>query len=447
MSYINSISAGVFRIVTHNVSRGRAVLIGCILCLYCLLPFAMSLITGNPVVAAMKYVGVMGMEPEFADTYNITTAIQSAKQGFDPLQQNPADVTARPMNYPRVWLLLGNLNITPEHSYLIAFGFIALFVVAMILVLYPLPIQQKLITLVAVCSPPVLLAVERGNNDLVIVSLIVTAIAMGSSKSVYPVVKTILQYVMLLCAAVLKLYPFVAIVSLLNFKDKRSMYAVLFCTMLFAVYCFVTLEDIRQIGKVVPAAISTSFGAMVIPDYILIKCAKFGVVIPQGFVKVITLVLCCVAPLFALRKNILNVQQTLIDYTTFSGRLWMASATIFCTVFVLGHNFDYRLVFLLLSLPQLFRWIEHQSNVASIVLSCIVLLLWMSFHISPQYSLFKDAMNMANELVAWVLFSLFGALLLRNSQPVFLLFTTFQHVVQSRGVSAPLHHARVMSEQ
>ena len=50
---------------------------------------------------------VPAMAQPFGDFRVIPAAVESAAQGHDPLVSNPADPRARPLNYPRVWLLVG----------------------------------------------------------------------------------------------------------------------------------------------------------------------------------------------------------------------------------------------------------------------------------------------------------------------------------------------------
>src|SRR5262245_12606830 len=47
----------------------------------------------------------------FFDARNLTAAWECQRLGYDPLYESPCDPWGRPVNYPRVWLLLGVLGL------------------------------------------------------------------------------------------------------------------------------------------------------------------------------------------------------------------------------------------------------------------------------------------------------------------------------------------------
>src|SRR5512142_2615579 len=71
------------------------------------------------------------MRPSFADARSILTGVVSQRLGYDPLVQSPADPFGRPMGYPRLWLLLGLLPLSPVNTPALAAVEIALFIAAL----------------------------------------------------------------------------------------------------------------------------------------------------------------------------------------------------------------------------------------------------------------------------------------------------------------------------
>lgn len=425
----------------YRQKNGLMVVIIALSC-YAILPFVLGSISGSDAHQGWGWLGIQIMQPAFSDAYNITSAIESRQQGFDPLALNPADVTGRPMNYPRLWLQLGSLGIGQQQTALLAVLFILLFAIALGWMMRHSSLREGIVYAVVLCSPAVMLAIERGNNDLLIATmLIVAAFLPTGEKEKEGWVAGIPRYMLLLIASLLKLFPVAALVILFNTTKKRRLLALGICFFLFALYVAYTIGDIRQIGKVVPAAISTSFGSMVLPDYILKKAVKFGVYIPHIMARFLSLVACIVLPLWVLRHNVGNIIQATTTSepleSKWQGRLWLTGSAVFCTAFLLGNNYDYRLLFLLLLLPQLFLWVKDERRKGvGLVLVLVLLLLWLTFNISSNYVVLKDSVNILSEVVAWALYSLLAGSLLHSFQPLQALMSVFARNKQGVAINA-----------
>ena len=81
---------------------------------------------------------------------------------------------------------------------------------------------------------------------------------------------------------------------------------------------------------------------------------------------------------------------------------------IFLGTFAIGNNFDYRLVFLLLTLPQLFDWVTAEPRdprawLAGIATIIVVSLLWIGALSEP--------LLLMDELVTWAAVGVLVALL------------------------------------
>jgi hypothetical protein len=391
---------------------------------YAMIPVVSAWITHTDIRSNMRLVGVMDMDPAFADSYNITTAIESQHNGFNPLQKNPSDITGRPMNYPRIWLWLEYIGLGVHNTSLLAECFIVLFVLSYLIIIKKSSVSQGIMYSLALCSPPVFLAVERGNNDLFIFSLIVFSSILNSEKTDSHnkiSIRVTVSYLLLLFSAILKLFPITALVAQYSNTSRKRNILLGICLVVFGVYVLLSLEDILQIAKVVPSAISTSFGSMVMPDYILRKLAKFGVAIPRVYVRLVIVLLCIALPLFFYLRNIrfsFNAENSVIS--TIESRLFSIASAVFCTVFFLGNNFDYRLIFILLMIPELLNRISSENDrIATLMMGLILSLLWLSFYISPNYTGLKDILNMVSECCAWLLYTLCGTWLIGQAVNTF----------------------------
>jgi hypothetical protein len=122
------------------------------------------------------------LEPCCSDLRSILAAGESRAAGFDPLVENPADPWGRPMNYPGIWEVLSACGLNGSHAVTLGIGLAAVFAVAV--AVFPARRTNAVtctLLLATVLSPASLLAVERGNIDLVVFVLLALAILLGNN--------------------------------------------------------------------------------------------------------------------------------------------------------------------------------------------------------------------------------------------------------------------------
>jgi hypothetical protein len=84
-----------------------------------------------------------------------------------------------------------------------------------------------------------------------------------------------------------------------------------------------------------------------------------------------------------------------------AGTAFLFGAGIYCGSFLLlGTNYTYRLIFLLLCLPQLFDWLaagRTSRRAAQALIACCIVSMWLKFY--PEKTLH------INQITDWVLFT------------------------------------------
>jgi hypothetical protein len=91
-------------------------------------------------------------------------------------------------------------------------------------------------------------------------------------------------------------------------------------------------------------------------------------------------------------------------------------ALIYVGTFVIGNSFDYRLVFLLLTLPLLLRWpaprreVGNRLNLPPITVAVVMVALWIGT--------LSEQLRLADELVSWTLAGLLLVLLVRSAPQI-----------------------------
>lgn len=299
--------------------------------------------------------GVDAYKPYFADLRGVLAPIECFEQGLDPYLNNPCDFKSRPFNYPRIWLSLSSLGLNQSHSEMIGISLGLLWLVFVFILNSKQKLDYALIMTLCLISPPVLLALERGNIDLIIFMILALIPIMASYNS-------FLATLLILLSAVLKLFPAVLFVILPIEWGKKGI--ICFCSgvLLFAGYIFITFSDLTLIFNATPAKLNNAFGAPILfehfnfanPKKLALGAAFIGVGI-SFFLGLLTYD----------KKNTFNLD---------SGLSFLIGTLIFVSTFSLSHNFNYRLIFTLFTVAFLIG--NRGIRSCQIALIILLLVLW-----------------------------------------------------------------------
>jgi hypothetical protein len=286
------------------------------------------------------------MYPPFADMRTIQGALSSISAGFNPQLYNPGDPWRRVMNYPGIWIDIARIFRLGNET-----GFLA-FVSACILgYLYScytlLKKSPSVYSLLAMLSGASLLAVERGNNDIVIFSLLAVALHLRRDW---------IRSIIVLLAVVLKVYP---VFSIYGFFQKNIKLLML-TTLLSAIYLILNLNEMILIKSG-----NTAFGFL-----------AYGVHLDA--VKMVGLLLILVFSSFLFWKTGAAAKWFANGSDEYARDLFIVGGSIFVATFILSMNWDYRLIFLIFCLPYFQslnnKLVKHVCSV-SVLLSMNVLLM------------------------------------------------------------------------
>lgn len=335
-----------------------------------------------------RVLGVPTAPSLFYDARNVAAAAECRGLGYDPLVENPCDPEARPMIYPRVWLLLRFLGLREAQTPVFGGFVVLLFLVSVLLLMRRLSLVQGAVVALAVCSPAVMFAVERGNMDLVLFSLFVLAVFLWRAGATMP-----LAPVIVLVAAIAKLYALFALPAFVFAVDRRVRWTVAACFVVLAAYGIVTLEDIDTVTGAAEGGLLYSYGVRILPGYLYHKIMpdqwQGGRVAAQAI---------AVVPLLAGATMVWVQARRRIWPCLWQPMAWRSPALlafhlgvlVYMGTFAARKNGDYRLVFLLLTLPQLFRWTASESSrsktLARVAVVTVVAALWvgsLSMYVAP----------------------------------------------------------------
>lgn len=348
--------------------------------------------------------GIATTRPDYADSRGITAAIESHRLGGDPLVENPRDPFGRPFNYPRVWLGLSRFGINQSHSVYIGHGLIGLFLLGLLIFVPPdLDWLGFGLLLPVAFSPASVLGMERGNSDQLMFFLVAIGIAGVAARK--PLCKLI-GVASVLIGFILKLYPLFGLAMLLENPGRGLIRRTIWIPIAASLYALLIRHDLMLIYQSTPRSTGLSFGMNVLWMELAQHGKYLGIVARLLAWTAVGMagVLAWVGHRRGTRdlRDIRRGEKSLVAFR--------AGAGIYAGTYLLGNNWDYRLIFLAFTLPLLATLIRGgsscQRRTAMIVATGIVVSCWhiIIYHFVHTLPLGSPGSVLLDEGANWTVF-------------------------------------------
>ncbi|AXH14467.1 hypothetical protein CP985_14480 [Malaciobacter mytili LMG 24559] len=347
------------------------------------------------------------IKPQFSDIRTITAYNETIALGENPYLNNIADPYNRVMNYPPFWAYFAKLT-NISHSNAIFFGFFNIILLYIGFLFWSFKINNKIgisiLLIICFFSPSTLLLMERGNIDMIVFFLI----SIGILSSNIHIFNTLI-----LLAAFVKVFPIFSIFS--NINSKKNWISIFITLFIFSIYIFAHIQDIKLMKEGTPQPTGFAYGINII--WMIIK-EKFNNEIYLFFKYFSYIYVVILIFIFYKIRNINSLKITCTNETTFIS--FKVGAIIYITTFLLNNNWDYRLVFLIFSIPQLYTWFNSKDiNIYIRILSAISIFLIVHTMWYLKINLFFSINVFIDEIFNWLLFTfLFLLLILPKKQEV-----------------------------
>jgi hypothetical protein len=295
--------------------------------------------------ALFRLLGVPAFRFPFLDTHGELAVIDCHRLGYDVYRSNPCDVLGRVHVYTPLWYRADWLPIGAGDTPMLGLALLAAFALSLGL----LPIGNKTraawIVSLAVLSPAVAFAMERGNVDLLMFILA----ALAGWLAVRPGPSRFAAYPAIVLAAALKVYPATLLIIALRERPRVCLAAGGLSVAALLAYAAAERTGLRQMLAVVPGGTPFihAFGARDL-------AVGLGVVAgwPPILLAVLQVLLLLLACGFALaRQSLLRPAVAALTDAEALGLLIGGVLIVGC--FVLGQSGEYRAVHLLFVLPAL----------------------------------------------------------------------------------------------
>jgi hypothetical protein len=312
--------------------------------------------------------GIGEADKPFLDLRNILSAGEAAQHGLDPYLSNPLDPYNRPHGYSGWWLVSGTMGLTVANTVWIGTLLLGVLLAIAVLLLRPENWRQGGTLLLVLVSPPLLLAINRANPDLVVFVLMCVALA---CLRVDRAPLRALGVMLLAVSAVLKYFPLAAVVILLDARTRRELLGWGLLYGLVLVLAWPSLESGLRIARSIQLAPSWlyAFGAPVV-------FRDFNLVAPVGWLLAGLLGLMAVAnwPTIKAAKTSATAGETRSQEREFA-----CGAVMVVGCFLHGSSYIYKMVFALWLLPWFWRapLAGKEERWRKITLGLMLAVLWL----------------------------------------------------------------------
>ena len=344
--------------------------------------------------------GVLLTPYPFNDLLTLLAGGESMRDGLDPILQNPHDPAGIRPNYPHLWFYpLAVLGIRQNSAFELGIVLALAFYGSALWFAGPLRLREGMVWAFFLCAPPVTLAVVRGNNDLVIFVLI--ALALVVRRHATPAALGGSYLILGLCA-MLKLYPVATFCLALRARPRVALAVLAAALAGFAVYLYVIRAQVKAIAAVIPDSMFFTYGREVLFRW---YGAAHPGVFPSGPTSAGLAVAVCLLAALAWRRapRIGDLAESTLEGLMIGSVLYLGS-------FVLNVNFNYRLIFLLFTLPALLALLGGKSVFYKMVAAAGLILLGVAWIFSGQINFY---FVLVKELANWATFALMAFLWLQ----------------------------------
>jgi len=306
------------------------------------------------------------------------------------------------ISYPSSWSLLTWLGLEQRDTIFLGVFFALIFYGITLIIIGRLNYQEAIVYALILCSPPVMLLVERGNVDIVIYSWL--GVGLMIIKNSRALIFRLCAYLLIFFWGVIKLFPIFGLAVII--KEKRNIF--LFLSAIFAA-AFITyfLASIGEMKTISSIHDDRGFGIRFGYKALFFKVKSFlsnlslftiGETDIKKTLRYMMYIIMSLLTLLILTRVLLSKFKIFREWlssdfvSTDSGKsldksqyidyFRLAAGIYLGNYLVIGLVMDYKLTFLIFALPQILDWIK-QENQLSLSSSMALVAIVGTFYASP----------------------------------------------------------------
>ena len=338
-------------------------------------------------VTTWSSLGVPSGDIQFGDLKTVTLASEciQTQPGWDTSQELCADGTA-PYNYPSWWArFMAIFGIRAADTEFVGWVVIAiylavLFAITLAVNSHGIRTRNIIVMSILAVSPPSLLAMQRGNIDMVIFALVAVGALISVRKSP---TNQYVTAVFIAIATTLKIYPVGAAIIFVGRNRFKALALFLFLSIIGIVSI---ASELRLITSRTPQIDGASFGSSLLPTLAINRATGewhqiYALALGTGIFLVTWFV---ASKLGKIQKLVHATSQELIT-SPLAQTLFLAGAGTFLAAYLSGINFDYRLIMLFIATAGLLIARGRNSWFITMILTALILVSYSNIIGSLEY--------------------------------------------------------------
>jgi len=306
------------------------------------------------------------------------------------------------ISYPSSWSLLTWLGLGQRDTIFLGVLFALIFYVITLMIIGRLNYQEAIVYALILCSPPVMLLVERGNVDIVIYSWL--GVGLMIIKNSRALIFRLCAYLLIFFWGVIKLFPIFGLAVII--KEKRNIF--LFLAAIFAAafitYFIASIEEMKTISQAFDVeSVWFRFGHQAL--FLKVKTFLLNLSLSTGgetdikkTLRYMMYIIMSLLTLLVLTRVLLSKFKIFkewlssdfvsadsgksLDKSQYIDYFRLAAGIYLGNYLVIGLVMDYKLTFLIFALPQILDWIK-QENQLSLSSSMALVAIVVTFYASP----------------------------------------------------------------
>ncbi len=319
----------------------------------------------------IRYWNLRGDGTNFIDTEQVLNWTQCYKNVGDQIFQ--AEGFCSGYIYGKIIPVL--FTVIPSNDYLVGVvGYVFLLMIAIVLGATTASLSTtplKLLSAIVFISPPVLLLVERGNFDAVMVGLVfLAAIMLNRNRKFF-------AFASISLASLIKFYT-LPLLLLFTFNNQRKKIRFAYLPGVFLV-TYLVYEGIRNIKSSFPADSAYKFGMSIWLRYLPAERIPFNVEVLANLVGLIIFFLVAVVVSISYKSRIWFSKNITVEEENKNVDIFNLFFLCHAVCFFSGMSYDYRLIFLAVSGIYFLSLKTSSAGVDSLVKVLLVISMWLTY--------------------------------------------------------------------
>ena len=309
----------------------------------------------NHWLAFWTFLNVPSQLPPFSDLDSINRALLSLNQGFNPYLENPNDISQTKYMYPKIWLYIFDiLNLKNAINFKI-FCFVTIFLYSYSILNFSSVFKMKYLKIIIILfflSTSNFILLERLNIEIII--FIISWLLLSTTN----LFKELIMFTLIV---LLKIFPIFSILAFIN--DKKKFLTVFLSTVLIILIFYKDISLMRSNMIEYALIVAYGIGSMAKALYYYSVHLDYFINDSNYFIfrNILILLGICFSLIIFLTKFELGKKYK-YDQMDLDEKSLLFGGGIYIGTYITSANIDYRLIFLLFTIPYVLNNLKNYYN-------------------------------------------------------------------------------------